>query len=159
MGIRGDRACRDAAIAALSMTLVVAGCGTPLPTATARLVGPPASGAPSSAPVETPSTLPTVLPTATAGQTPPAPTSPPVALPGCPAEADRFPVGYTAYHTYAGLCRALVAAAEAHSDIARLFPIGRSWQGRTLWAMEISTHLADGTHPPGVLFDGLHHGL
>lgn len=25
--------------------------------------------------------------------------------------------------------------------------------------MEISTHLSDGTHPPGVLFDGLHHGL
>ena len=25
--------------------------------------------------------------------------------------------------------------------------------------MEISTHLADGTHPPAVLFDGLHHAL
>jgi hypothetical protein len=95
-------------------------------------------------------------------QSPPAQppsTSSPVALPRCPAETDRFPSGYTAYHTYAGLCRALVAATTAHPGIARLLAIGRSWQGRTIWAMEISTHLSDGTHRPGVLFDGLHHGL
>jgi hypothetical protein len=52
-----------------------------------------------------------------------------------------------------------VAAASRHTAIARLFSIGRSVQGREIWAMEISTHLDDGTHPPGVLFDGLHHGL
>ena len=86
-------------------------------------------------------------------------TSSPVALPHCPAETDRFPVGYAAYHTYAGLCHALVLATKAHPAIARLFSIGRSWQGRTIWAMEISAHLTDGSHPPGALFDGLHHGL
>jgi hypothetical protein len=92
----------------------------------------------------------TVLPTGTIA---------PAALPACPPETERFPTGYTAYHTYAGLCRAVVAAAAAHPAIARLFSIGQSWQGRELWAMEISTHIADGSHPPGVLFDGLTHGL
>jgi hypothetical protein len=89
-----------------------------------------------------------------------APTPPPGAnLPHCPAETERFPAGYTAYHTYAELCRTLVAAAAAHPDIARLWSIGRSVQGREIFAMEISTHLFDGTHPPGVLFDGGTHGL
>ena len=81
------------------------------------------------------------------------------ALPTCPAETEHFPSGYTAYHTYAGLCRALVAAAKAHPTITRLFSIGRSYQGRQIWAMEISSHIGDGTHPPGVLFDGMHHAL
>jgi carboxypeptidase T len=81
------------------------------------------------------------------------------ALPTCPTEIQQFPTGYGAYHTYAELCRAIVAAATAHSTIARLFSIGRSYQGREIWAMEITAHLTDGTHPPGVLFDGLHHGL
>lgn len=89
----------------------------------------------------------------------PSPTVLPTALPTCPRETERFPAGYAAYHTYAGLCQAIVSAAAAHPDIVRLFSIGRSSQGRTIWAMEISSHLADGTHPPGVLFDGLHHAL
>jgi carboxypeptidase T len=83
----------------------------------------------------------------------------PTKLPSCPAETERFPPGYRAYHTHASLCRSLVAAAAAHPDIARLFSIGRSTEGRDIWAMEISTHLTDGTNPPGVLFDGLTHGL
>jgi len=91
--------------------------------------------------------------------TPPPPSASPEPLPSCPAETQQFPTGYTAFHTYASLCRALVAAAAAHPDIARLFSIGQSWEGREIWAMEISTHLSDGTHPPGVLFDGLTHGL
>jgi carboxypeptidase T len=145
--------------------LVVAGCGSPLPSptspptvaastasspesSTAALVPPTASPTTAVTPVPSPSPMPQ-----------PRSTSSPVALPHCPAETDRFPVGYAAYHTYAGLCRALVVATKAHPRIARLFSIGRSWQGRMIWAMEISTHLTDGTHPPGVLFDGLHHGL
>jgi carboxypeptidase T len=113
-------------------------------SAAAASVGPVATGGP-------PATLPpTTLPPTTL---------PPTTLPACPRETDRFPVGYTGYHTYAALCRALVAAASTHPDIARLRSIGRSVQGRQIWAMEISSHLRDGTHPPGVLFDGLHHAL
>ena len=80
-------------------------------------------------------------------------------LPTCPAEDEQFPVGYGAFHTYAQLCRLVVAAAMAHPDIARLSVIGKSYEGRDIFAMEISTHIDDGTRPPGVLFDGLTHGL
>jgi len=113
----------------------------------------------------TPATIqaasPSPTPTTAATASPNPETSPPatVVRPSCPRETDRFPAGYRAYHTDAALCRAVVAAAAAHPGIARLFTIGRSWQGRPLWAMEISTHLTDGTHPPAVLFDGLHHAL
>jgi carboxypeptidase T len=161
---RGQRR-GPAFLAAAVAILVVAGCGSPLPSSTRpesaspstastpgssapALVRGPASPSPDIIPVPSPSTI-----------TPPQSTSSRAALPVCPAESDRFPIGYTAYHTYAALCRALVAATKGHPEIARLFAIGRSWQGRAIWAMEISTHLTDGTHPPGVLFDGLHHGL
>ena len=52
-----------------------------------------------------------------------------------------------------------MAAAAAHPDIVRLFSIGRSAEGRPIWAMEIGARPAGGTHPPVVLFDGLHHAL
>jgi len=108
--------------------------------------------------------LPTSTPTpslAPSASPAPNPTAPSVstALPPCPRETDRFPAGYAAYHTYAELCRTLVAAAAAHPDIARLQSIGQSSQGRELFEMEISTHVSDGTHPPGVLFEGGTHGL
>lgn len=129
--------------------------------------GPTETGAPSGAAVAPGQSLPpaTVLPAASVGpSSSPAPSpkagpSAAPALPTCPAEADHFPTGYAAYHTYAEICRAVVAAAAAHPDIARLESIGTSWQGRQILAMEISAHLTDGTHPPGVLFDGGTHGL
>ncbi len=152
-------------LAAVTTMLVVTACGSPAPPSTPpqgpsatpagfgpsspiALTGPTGPGLPSAPPLPAPSP-----------SGPPAPVGVPAALPRCPVETDRFPPGYTAYHTYASLCRAIVAAAAAHPGIARLQSIGRSWEGRTIWAMEITTHLGDGTHPPGVLFDGLHHGL
>lgn len=122
--------------------------GSPVARASA-LSQPPETTAPTSP--AAPSSGPTFTPTPTSSPLPP--------LPPCPAETEHFPVGYGAYHTYAGLCRAVAAAAAAHPDIARLTSIGTSWQGRQIFAMEISAHLADGTHPPGVLFDGGTHGL
>jgi len=152
-------------LAAALVGLTFAGCGSTISSAapTSRVSTSDASPAGSSAAVlapPAPSRAPlTFAAPAPSQTTQPYPASSSVVLPRCPAETERFPVGYTAYHTDAGLCRALVAAAKAHPAIARLFEIGRSWQGRPIWAMEISTHLSDGTHPPGVLFDGLHHGL
>jgi carboxypeptidase T len=155
----------------LAVAVVAAGCGSsPQPNTAQQSTGRAASA---SAPFQESSGTPPPLPSSLVPASPsPSPTAAPtaspkpavapgvtVALPTCPPETDRFPVGYTAYHTNAELCRALVAAAAAHHGIARLFTIGRSWQGRPIWAMEISTHLRDGTHPPAVLFDGLHHAL
>jgi carboxypeptidase T len=136
--------------------VAVASIPTTSPTAT-RAPGSPValaslpSASPSPDSVVSPSHSPVVSPSPTPSTSPP--------LPACPAETERFPAGYGAYHTYAELCRAVVAAAAAHPDIARLESIGTSWQGRRILAMEISTHLTDGTHPAGVLFDGGTHGL
>jgi carboxypeptidase T len=158
-----------AAVAGVAVVIVVAASVASVPTtpaatasparASASIVG-PASGAPSqtspAAAAAGSSASASIGPVATAS---PSGTIPLATLPTCPPETDRFPAGYAGYHTYAGLCAAVVDAAAAHPDIARLFSIGRSSEGRTIWAMEISTHVTDGTHPPGVLFDGLHHGL
>ncbi|HYK94831.1 MAG TPA: M14 family zinc carboxypeptidase [Candidatus Dormibacteraeota bacterium] len=145
------------AIAALAVAIALwPGTGpraTQAPTAPIALV--PTSSLPSGTPAPTLPAAPTPGPTAS-----PAPGSPhPPAMPACPSETNHFPTGFGAYHTYAGLCRAVVAAAAAHPDIARLESIGTSWEGRQILAMEIGTHVADGSHPPGVLFDGGTHGL
>jgi len=159
---------RRRTLAVVALTLLASGCASPVPPSTTGPSESPSgsislapsglSEAPSaSVPPASPSPTPTA--TATSSPTPSASPRPIVALPSCPHDTDRFPFGYAAYHTDAELCRAVRAAGAAHPGIARVFTIGRSWQGRPIWAMEISTHLTDGTHPPAVLFDGLHHGL
>ena len=45
---------------------------------------------------------------------------------------------FTKYHTYDELSAALKAAVAAHPDLARLTAIGRTSQGRSLWAVEIA---------------------
>jgi carboxypeptidase T len=137
-----------AAIAGIALQPHAIPTGSREPTSSAQASG--VAGLP-------PTVEPSIGPSAS--QLPTFATASPGPLPTCPPETERFPAGYTSNHTYAGLCRALVAAETAHPDIARLFAIGTSWQGRSIWAMEITSHLTDGTHPPGVLFDGLHHGL
>ncbi|XP_078080962.1 carboxypeptidase D-like [Mustelus asterias] len=51
------------------------------------------------------------------------------------------------YYNYEELSELLRAAAAAHGSLARLFSIGRSFQNRSLWVMEIST--APGRDSPG----------
>ena len=47
--------------------------------------------------------------------------------------------------------------AAEHPGIVRVFSIGKSYQGRKLWAAEISDNVGDDEGEPEVLFDGLHH--
>src|SRR5262249_3234894 len=42
-------------------------------------------------------------------------------------------------------------------DIVKLFSIGKSYQGRTLWAAKISDNVDVDENEPEVLLDGLHH--
>ena len=67
----------------------------------------------------------------------------------------------TKYHTYAELSAALKAAATAHPNLATLVSIGKSAEGRDIWAIEIAS--ASGTpvdQRPGLLiaanFEGDH---
>ncbi len=72
------------------------------------------------------------------------------------AAAD-FPRGYTGYHTYAEVGAAAKAVADAHPSIASRFSIGKSYQGRELWAMKISDNVGTDENEPEVLYDGGHH--
>ena len=73
------------------------------------------------------------------------------------ASATEFPPGRTGYHSYTELTTEVAAVAAAHPDIVKLFSIGTSYQGRQLWAVKISDHVAVDEAEPEVMFDGTHH--
>jgi carboxypeptidase T len=73
------------------------------------------------------------------------------------AAAADFPRGYTGYHTYAEVAAAAKAVADANPTIASRFSIGKSYQGRELWAMKISDNVGTDEPEPEVLYDGGHH--
>lgn len=81
------------------------------------------------------------------------------AIPGPVAAADAadFPSGFEDFHTYAEIGVETAAVAAAHPAIAQRFSIGRSHQGRELWAMKISDNVAVDESEPEVLYDGGHH--
>jgi carboxypeptidase T len=72
--------------------------------------------------------------------------------------ADEFPAGFEGYHTYAEVAAETKAVAAAHPDIAKRFSIGKSYQGRDLWAMKISDNVGVDEAEPEVLYDGGTHG-
>jgi hypothetical protein len=49
------------------------------------------------------------------------------------------------------------AVEAAHPDIVHVFSIGKSYQGRDIWAAKISDNVATDEAEPEVLFDALHH--
>lgn len=69
-----------------------------------------------------------------------------------------FPPGFLGFHTYQEMANETAAAAAAYPAIVRRFSIGRSYQGRELWAVKVSDNVATDEPEPEVLFDGLHHG-
>ena len=71
--------------------------------------------------------------------------------------ASQFPPGYEGFHTYAEMVADVKAVAAAHPDIVSVFSIGKSYQGRALWAAKISDNVATDEAEPEVLYDGLHH--
>jgi hypothetical protein len=73
------------------------------------------------------------------------------------ATATEFPPGATGYHSYTEVTAEVAAAAAAHPDIVRLFSIGKSYQGRDLWAVKISDNVNVDEAEPEVMFDGGHH--
>jgi hypothetical protein len=80
-----------------------------------------------------------------------------VVLPSTALAASEFPKGFEGYHTYAEVAAATKAVAAAHPDIATRFSIGKSYQGRELWAMKISDNVKSDEAEPEVLYDGGHH--
>ena len=74
------------------------------------------------------------------------------------AAGPQFPPGNSGFHTYAEVLSAVKAAALAHPGIVKRFSIGKSYQGREIWAAKVSDNVATDESEPEVLFDGLHHG-
>jgi hypothetical protein len=71
--------------------------------------------------------------------------------------ATEFPAGRTGYHSYTELTADVAAVAAAHPTIVRRFSIGKSYQGRDIWAVKISDNVNVDEPEPEVLFDGGHH--
>ena len=74
-----------------------------------------------------------------------------------PVAAADFPSKDARYHTYAEMVAELNKAVADHPAIVKKFSIGKSYQGREIWAAKISDHVGTDESEPEVLFDGLHH--
>jgi carboxypeptidase T len=61
------------------------------------------------------------------------------------------------YHTLAQIQTILQGIATNHSDIAKLYSIGTTYEGRSIWCLEISDHPGVDEGHPGVFFMGVHH--
>jgi carboxypeptidase T len=80
-----------------------------------------------------------------------------IAITAAPAAAADFPAKDSLYHSYAEMVTEIHAVAAAHPDIVRVFSIGRSYQGREIWAAKVSDNVATDENEPEILFDALHH--
>jgi len=74
-----------------------------------------------------------------------------------PATAADYPAEDARYHSYPEMVRHIKSKAAKHPGFVRVFSIGTSYQGRKLWAAEISDNVGTDEGEPEVLFDGLHH--
>jgi len=68
-----------------------------------------------------------------------------------------FPPKDSRYHSYTEMVTDIQATEVAHPDIVHVFSIGKSYQGRDIWAAKISDHVAIDEGEPEILFDALHH--
>ena len=72
------------------------------------------------------------------------------------AEPD-FPATMSGYHNYPEMVAEIQQAATDHPEIVSLFSIGKSDQGREIWAAKVSDNVAEDEAEPEVLVDALHH--
>src|SRR5262245_6449088 len=73
------------------------------------------------------------------------------------ASAADFPSKDAGSHTYAEMVAEIQKAETDHPDIVNVFSIGKSYQGRNIWAAKVSDNVDTDENEPEVLFDGLHH--
>jgi carboxypeptidase T len=68
-----------------------------------------------------------------------------------------FPAVDSGFHTYAEMVAEIDAAVAAHPGIVQKLSVGQSYEGRQMWAVKISDHVATDEAEPEVLYDSLHH--
>ena len=76
-----------------------------------------------------------------------------------PPPGPDYPSGATLYHNYQRMEVDIDAVQAAYPDLVKVFSIGKSYQGRDIWAAEVSGDVSDPVAKPEVLIDGLHHSL
>ena len=74
------------------------------------------------------------------------------------APASAYPAEDAGYLDYAEMVAAVHEIGASKPEIARLFSIGRSFEGRELWAAKVSDNAGIDEDEPEVLFDGGMHG-
>ena len=74
-----------------------------------------------------------------------------------PVAAADFPAKDSRYHNYAEVLAELKKTVADHPTIVKRFSIGKSYQGREIWAAKISDNVETDEAEVEVLFDGLHH--
>lgn len=72
-----------------------------------------------------------------------------------PFLADEFPKGDEAFHTFSEVKAELDALAKDHSELAQVFSIGKSVEGRDIWALRVTDGQAEGK--PAIAYLGTHH--
>ncbi len=80
-----------------------------------------------------------------------------IALSAIPASAANFPARDSRYHSYTEMVADIHAVEAAHPDIVHVFSIGKSYQGRAIWAAKISDNVGTDETEPEIMFDALHH--
>jgi hypothetical protein len=78
--------------------------------------------------------------------------------PGAPAQR-KTDVAWNRFHDYAGLHAILVQINKAFPDLTELYSIGKSYEGRDLWCLEVTNEKkGDPSRKPGTYIDGNIHG-
>ncbi len=81
-------------------------------------------------------------------------------VPNSPMLFDPWPTftGATVYHSWEEMVIEMEQTAADHPDITRMVSIGKTWQGRDIWAMKISDNPElEEPDEPELLFTGNHH--
>ncbi len=74
-----------------------------------------------------------------------------------PAPTPAYPAYDSGYHDYGEMVTLIKATEIAYPTLVHVFSIGKSYEGRDIWAAKISENVSIDTDEPGVLVDALHH--
>ena len=74
-----------------------------------------------------------------------------------PADTTTYPAAYAGYHDPGELYTVIKAEEIAYPTLVHVFSIGKSYQGRNIWAAKVSSDVSVDENKPETLVDALHH--
>ena len=74
-----------------------------------------------------------------------------------PSDATAYPAKDSGYHDPGELYTVIKAEEIAYPDLVHIFSIGKSYQGRDIWAAKVSSNVSVDAAKPETLVDALHH--